>query len=303
MMTLRGPMLSAVLLTVVLFAATSAAHAQEATPAPSPVPTMSGQPTKMDRQYDGQLHGLVAPYAWAPTVTQRLQYTVPTLPQHGVPLVTQTTVQVGPSNYLSKVNFASMLAVQARQGEFSFFGDYIYANASTSGAFTTTISGPKGKIQIPISFNTNSRLAAGMWELDAGYSLGHGHNADVNLFAGVREFPISLTLDYNAVIGKRGIIAPSGSLSFRPLVNDAIFGLRGSAYFGGDHWNVPYYVDYGIGPDNQSWQGYTGAGYVFDHGQSLLLLYRTLNYNSFTPSSTVQHYVMSGPLLGYTMPF
>jgi hypothetical protein len=277
--------------------------AQEATPSPSPAPSMSGQPTRMDRQYDGRLHGLVAPYAWLPSVTTSLQYKVPTLTQKpGAPLTTQTSVQVGPANYLTKINLASMLAVQARQGEVSFFGDYIYINASTSSSLTTSISGPKGKIVIPVSFDTTSRLAAGMWEFDAGYSLGHGHNADINAFAGLREFPIDLTLNYNAVIGKRGIIAPSGSLNFRPIVTDAIFGLRGSAYFGDDHWNVPYYVDYGVGPDNQSWQGYTGAGYVFDHGQSLLLIYRTLNYNSFTPASNVQHYVMAGPLLGYTIP-
>jgi hypothetical protein len=279
--------------------------AQEApSPSPSPSPAISGQPTKMDRQYDGQLHGLVAPYAWLPSITTSLQYSVPTLMPRGKTIVTtQTSVQVGPSNYLTKVNIASMLAVQARQSDFSFFGDYIYVNASTSSSLTTSISGPKGKIVIPATFNTNARLAAGMWEFDAGYSLGHGHDADINAFAGIREFPISLTVDYNAVIGKKGVIAPSGSQSFRPIATDAIFGLRGSAYFGGDHWNVPYYVDYGVGPDNQSWQAYTGAGYVFDHGQSLLLLYRTLNYNSFTPSSNVQHYVMSGPLLGYTMPF
>jgi hypothetical protein len=256
----------------------------------------------MDRQYDGQLHGLVAPYAWLPTITQSLQYTVPTLPRKpGAVVTTQTTIQVGPSNYLTKVNLASMLALQGRQGDVSFFGDYIYVNVSTTSSLTTSISGPKGKITIPVSFNTGSRLAAGMWEFDVGYSLGHGHSADINAFAGLREFPVDLTLSYNAVIGKRGILAPSGSLTFRPIATDSIFGLRGSAYFGDDHWNVPYYVDYGVGPNNQSWQAYTGAGYVFGHGQALLLLYRSLNYNSFTPSSNLQHYVMSGPLLGYTI--
>lgn len=303
-MKLPSRLFSIALLPLAYCVVTGAAAAQEATPTASPTPATSGQSTRMDREYDGQLHGLVAPYAWLPTITQSLQYKVPTLtPRPGAVATTQTTVQVGPSNYLTKINIASMLAVQARQGDFSFFGDYIYVNVSTTSSLTTSISGPKGKIAIPVSFNTGSRLAAALWELDAGLSLGHGHNADVNAFAGIREFPIDLTLNYNAVIGKKGLIAPSGSFTFRPITTDAIFGLRGSAYFGGDHWNVPYYVDYGVGSDNQSWQGYTGAGYVFDHGQSLLLLYRTLNYNSFTSTSNVQRYTMSGPLLGYTIPF
>jgi hypothetical protein len=278
--------------------------AQEATPAPSPAPTASAS-TRMDGQYDGRLHGLVAPYAWLPTISNSLQYTIPTLPSKRGAAVgaTQSTVQIGPSQYASKINIASMLAVQARQGDFSLLADYIYVNASTTSSLATEISGRKGRIQIPVSFDTNARLATAIWEFDGGITLAHGHNADINAFAGVREFPSTLTLDYNAVIGKRGLLAPSGSFTFHPNVSDAIFGVRGSAFFADDHWTVPYYFDYGVGSDNQSWQGYTGAGYVFGHGQSLLLLYRALNYNSLTSTTNVQRFTLSGPLLGYTINF
>jgi hypothetical protein len=301
MMDLRTSTLAAALLPVALLATGSTAHAQEAAPTPSP-PASSAAQTKMDHEYDGRLHVLLAPYGWLPTVTQNLQYTLPTLPtlRHGVPITMQTSVSVGPSSYLSKVNGAAMFAADAREGDASFYGDYIYTNVSTSSSFTTTISGRRGKISIPATINTSSRLAASIWELNAGLSLAHGHAADVNAFAGIREFPIDLTLSYSAVIGKRGILAPSGSFSLRPIATDAIFGLRGKAFFGNDHWVVPYYFDYGIGANEQSWQGYTGAGYVFDHGQSLLLLYRSLDYNSFTASSPVQKMALNGPLLGYT---
>ncbi len=288
-------------LPIASLAAATLAQAQEATPTPSPTPATSGQLTRMDREYDGQLHVLFAPYGWLPTLTQNLQYTLPTLPvRGGGPITTQTTVSVGPTSYLSKINAAAMVAMEARQGIVDFYGDYIYTNATTSSSLTTTISGPKGKVTIPVSFNTNSRLAASIWEVNAGLSLGHSHDADVNAFAGIREFPINLTLGYNAIIGKRGIIAPSGTIALRPITADAIFGLRGKAFFGGDHWVVPYYFDYGVGANNQSWQAYTGAGYVFDHGQSILLLYRSLDYDSFTGTSPVQKLGFNGPLLGYT---
>jgi hypothetical protein len=275
---------------------TAPAGAQEASPAPSPIPA-SGQPTRMDRAYDGQLHVTLAPYAWLPTVTQNVQYTIPTLTN---PITTQTTLQVGPTSYLSKVNAAAMFSADARQGIVDFFGDYIYTNVSTSSSFTTTISGPLGKIKIPVTLNTSSRLSSSIWEVAAALSLWHDHNADVNAFAGWRDFPINLTLDYNAVIGKRGIIMPSGTIVEKPLADDAVFGLRGKAFLGDGNWYVPYYIDYGVGPNNQSWQGFAGAGYTFDHGQSLLLVYRSLNYDSFTAGSPIQKLSLSGPLLGYT---
>jgi hypothetical protein len=152
----------------------------------------------------------------------------------------------------------------------------------------------------PVTFTTNARLASSIWEIAAGFSLAHGHNADLNLFAGWRQFPLHLTLDYNAVIGKRGIISPSGTVDADPIVNDVIFGFRGKAFLGDNHWYVPYYVDAGAGAINQTWEAFTGAGYAFNHGQTILLAYRTLNYNAFPAGSPVQRVVMYGPLLGYT---
>jgi hypothetical protein len=111
---------------------------------------------------------------------------------------------------------------------------------------------------------------------------------------------VNLTLDYSAVVGKRGLIAPSGTVTTSDFTNDIIFGLRGKAFFGGDHFFVPYYGDLGTGNDNQTWQAYTGAGYAFDHGQTLLVAWRALNYNEFFPTSHVQKLSLGGPLLGYT---
>jgi hypothetical protein len=65
---------------------------------------------------------------------------------------------------------------------------------------------------------------------------------------------------------------------------------------------VPYYVDLGtsLTTSNQTWQAYSGVGYAFPHGQSLLALYRSLNYTSFPPTSHTQRLNLYGPLLGYT---
>lgn len=291
-------------------AATSFAQAQEApVPAESPVPAAPPAPntalTPMQRQYDGALHVTLAPYVWLPTVRQNVQYSIPTLSQQsmagfkagGVPI--QSSVQVGPSDYASNINAAAMFSFEVRKGALDLFGDYIYANVSTTASATTTVRGPLGHVKIPISLTTNARLAASIWEIAAGFSLAHGNNADVNLFGGWRQFPLNLTLDYNAVVGKKGIVQPAGTVVESPMANDVIFGLRGKAFFN-DHFYLTYYGDMGAGAINQTWEAFAGPGYMFDHGQTIVLAYRTLDYNAFPQNSPVQKLVMYGPLLGYT---
>ena len=283
--------------------ATAIARAQEtpASPEPTPAQAASSAPTLMDTQYDGHTHIMVAPYIWGPTVKGDFQYSIPTLARkRGEVGITQSSVQIGPSDYLPKINSALMLAFDARKGDVDLFGDIIYLNASTSAAFSGSISGPLGKVQVPISLNTNARLAVAIWEAAAGLTFAHGHNADLSGFVGVRDFPLTLSLDYNAVVGKRGIIQPSGTVMTSDSSNDVIFGLRGKAFFGDDHLFVPYYADFGFGAIDQTWEAYTGAGYAFNHGQTLLVAWRALNYNAFPPGFHVQKLTLGGPLLGYT---
>lgn len=286
-------------------AATAAAHAQE-TPAPAPevsapAPAVTERPTLMDMQYDGQTHITVAPYVWLPTVKGNFQFSVPTLPRRPGHTL-QGSVQVGPSDYLAKLNSAAMMALDVRKGGFDIFGDYIYTNATATASFDSVISGPRGRVHVPVSFATSARLAARIWEAAGGFTVARGHDADLSIFLGIREFPVNLTLGYNATIGKRGIIARSGTITASEQTNDVITGLRGKAFFGDGRLFVPYYIDIGTGASNgnQTWEGLTGAGYAFSHGQTLIFTYRTLNYFSFPPVDHVQKLTMSGPLIGYT---
>jgi hypothetical protein len=239
---------------------------------------------------------------WAPTVGGNFQYTIPNLPRRSGG-VAHASAQVGPRDYLAKLNSAAMFSFDARKGDFDFFGDYIYVNASVSASAASTLSGRFGRVQIPLSVSTNAHLRESIWEAAAGYTIARGHDADLSIFAGMREFPLNLTFDYSATIGRRRMFTRSGTILSADIAQDVIFGLRGKAFFGDSHVFVPYYVDLGSGIgrlSNQTWQGYSGAGYAFNHGQTLLLAYRTLTYEGFTPISHVQKLTMHGPLLGYT---
>jgi hypothetical protein len=288
------------------------AHAQESPASPSPAspvpavtpaPAVTPQPTFMDRQYDGSTHIMVAPYIWGPTVKANYQFSIPRLPRRGgtaqASTVAGSTVLVGPSDYLPKLNTAGMLAFDVRKGDVDVFGDGIYINASTTATIATLVQGPKGHIKIPVTIDAAAHLTTAIWELAAGLTIAHGHNADASGFIGVREFPIDLNADYNVTISKHNIVSPTGTIATSDSTNDVIFGIRGRAFFN-DHFYATYYGDFGTGSNNQTWQAYGGAGYAFPHGQTLVALWRTIDYNAFPPGANVQKFDLSGPLLGYT---
>ena len=116
------------------------AGAQE--PPASPAPAQAAQPTLLDREYDGQTHVMVAPYIWAPTIKGDFQFTVPTLPRrkgHGGGGLVQSSVQVGPSDYLSKLNSAAAGTFDIRKGNVDLYTDAIYVNASTTATISSII--------------------------------------------------------------------------------------------------------------------------------------------------------------------
>ncbi len=276
------------------------ADAQE-TPAPA-TPAPAASPTFMDREYDGRLHVLAAPYLWAPTVGGTFQYTIPNLPRRPGG-TSQTSAAVAPVTYLPKLNSALMFAFDARKGGIDLFGDYIYVNASLSASASATLTGRFGRLHVPVSLSTDAHLRQSIWEAAAGFTVARGHDADLSIFTGMREYPLNVTVDYTATIGRRRPFTKSGSVLAADIAQDVVFGLRGKAYFGDGHFYVPYYGDVGTGIGqlgNQTWQAYSGAGYTFNHGQSLLVVYRALSYSGFAPISHVQKLSMYGPLLGYT---
>ena len=106
--------LSLLISTLVAFAAAVAPVAAQEPPA-SPAPSETSAPTLMDREYDGHTSVLIAPYIWGASVKGNFQFSIPTLPRRP-PKIVQPSVQVGPSDYVPKLNSAGMLAFDLRKG-------------------------------------------------------------------------------------------------------------------------------------------------------------------------------------------
>jgi hypothetical protein len=270
---------------------------------PTSVPAQTPAPTLLDRQYDGQTHVMFAPYVWAPTIKGNFQFSIPKLPHTTTGTggnILAGTLQVGPSDYLPKLNTALMGAFDVRKGNVDLYVDAIYLNASTNATIVSTISGPLGHVHIPVTINSSARLATGIYEAALGFTVARSHYADLSTFLGYRDFPITLNVSWNATVGKRGLIAPSGTTTTSDRTEDAVWGLKGRAFLGDKGWYIPYYGDFGGGNNNSTWQAYTGLGYAYPHGQSFILLYRQLDYYGFPETAHTQRLDLGGPVLGYT---
>src|SRR4051794_31833314 len=66
----------------------------------------------------------LTPYAWLPTVSSIYSYNGP----RGTSVT--NTVNTGIGDYISKLNFATMIGGEARYDRFSIMTDLVYANAS-----------------------------------------------------------------------------------------------------------------------------------------------------------------------------
>jgi hypothetical protein len=284
---------------VAFCAAGAVARAQDAQPTPAPAQTQA--PTLLDRQYDGNWHVGFAPYIWAPSIHANFQFPIQRLkdPSSSGDVLSHA-IEIGPSDYLPKLNTALMGAFDVRKGNVDFYFDAIYLNASTTATIVSSISGPLGHVHIPITVNSSARLASGIYEAAVGFTVARSHYANLDTFLGYRDFPVTVNVDYNATVGKRGLIAPSGNVTTHDATSDAVFGLKGRVFLNDKGLYIPYYGDFGGGSNNQTWEAYSGLGYAFPHGQSFLLLYRQLDYYGFPDTAHVQRIDLGGPVFGYT---
>ena len=233
----------------------------------------------------------ITPYAWVPNINGQVTFQTPPLPQPSIPPgPVIVDVHVGPSSYLSNLNFVAMLAAYSSRGDFSIAADYMYVNLSTSKASVVTVIAPDGRVEVPVNASTSSRLRGSIFTLDGGASLTRNSVSPIEALAGLRYLSSTSSADWNFT-GPLDVLPKSGSVSKGLYVLDPIVGIRGKLGLGGS-WSLPYYADYGSGSNNTTDQEYVGVAYSQDWGD-IVLVNRWFNYH-FT-SDRIQ---MVGPALG-----
>jgi hypothetical protein len=250
--------------------------------------------------WDGNWHYDFALYGWFPGVKGTFNVDLPPsviIPPPGLNI--SHSANVTASNYLSSLQFAALLAGEARKGNVAMLADLIYVDASSLKSKIRHVSGPEGDVTLPVNADVNLGLRSTLFTLAGSYTIDRTRMGNFDLLAGGRIIDLKTSLDWN-FSGPNGILSQSGGTSHTENLYDGIIGLRGAVALGGDgKWYVPYYADIGAGNNsNWTWQAYAGVGYRFDWG-SLLVAFRNLSYYEGS-GKKIESLSLTGPLIAVT---
>ena len=284
------------MLSASLFTLTSMgiAAAQEPAPAPSVTPSTPSPATSPspDRWRFG-----ITPYIWVPTANGSFQFFHPSLPLGSV-TESVVGVRVGPNSYLSKLNSAVELLVDAEKSESFVFGDVIYINASNTGASVVDLGGPLGHIHLPINVDTSLRFTTTLATGGIGGYFLHTSGASAGAFVGLRYLNIDATTSWN-LTGPLGGFAPTGSAEEKRSDLYGIAGLRGRIQLG-HGWYIPFYGDYGGSGEITTWQAIGGIGHAYPTG-AVSLVWRQLSHIANSGTNTnLQSLHLGGPAFAWT---
>jgi hypothetical protein len=247
----------------------------------------------------------LTPYVWLPTISADLQANGP----RGGSV--STNVSAGFGDYISDINFATMLGGVARYDRFSIMTDLVYMNASLTSdvSHLSTVNLGSGPIGIPRStqVDTGTRLAATVWSLAGGYTLLQGEWGNVDVVAGLRMLSVGSTTNHTL---STDILAPdrtialsrTGSLEIGRSYFNAIGGVAGRINIPGSKFYLPFYFDAGGGGLPFTWQAYGAVAYSAASWVDVSAGYRYLNFQR-GGSEGVRNLSLSGAILAANFRF
>jgi hypothetical protein len=256
----------------------------------------------------------LTPYIWLPTINANINYPVSSLPNggsggpSGLAPDGSLNSEIGPNDYLSKLNFALMLNGEVRRGPWSATFDYIGIKATGLGSRVNSFK-PFDRPDIPVSNSVNtsttSTIRTTLWTLTAGYELIANDRMSLDGFAGARFGNLDTTVDWSlsaqiTLPNSNRVFARQGTASNSRNLSDGIVGVRGRYRFS-EQWSMPYYLDVGAGSSQFTWQAMLGASYTFGWGD-VIVAYRHLSMTS-DESKSVTNFELSGPMIGATFRF
>ena len=241
-----------------------------------------------------------APYVWLPTVHADLEYPLPPALGGGL----HTVLSSGPGDYISKLNFATMFAAEARYDRFSVLTDFVYVNGSVGNTDIRSVDFP-GLPPIPLSHSllthAGSRLTSTVWTLAGGYTVVQGDWGNFDMLVGFRYLGAHANTNYSLALtltgpsGGSATFGGAGTISGSRSVWNGIVGFRGRIRLPVEGLFIPYYFDIGGGGSRPTWQVASGVGYQTGWA-GVSVLYRYLSFEQ-TSSSVVRHLDMGGPMI------
>jgi hypothetical protein len=250
----------------------------------------------------------LTPYLWLPTIDGALNYGPP--PGGGG----SPNISVGPTDWLDLLNFGLLVSGSAKKGRYSVFSDLVYLSLESKDgrviSVDDAISMPGAPVQLPNSpsfnLNTKTELDGLVWMVAGGYTIEETSSSTMDLFGGVRYFGVDVSTRWNLTSDITppggGVILPAeGSIGQDTDLWDVIVGIRGEFDWTSEKWSTPYYLDFGTGSSNLTWQAMAGLSYSFGWGD-FILMYRHLEYDQGS-NRLMQDFSFGGPAFGARFSF
>jgi hypothetical protein len=246
----------------------------------------------------------LALYAWLPTLNGDFNYSLPT-GRGG-----NASVRADSNDYLSDLQFAAMIAGEARYDRFSVISDLMYVDIGSGTSRVDSVSAalvPDNRISSAITTNADTTVKATIWTLGAGYTVLRGDWGNLDVFGGFRLLALDAETNYtlNATVtdlrDNSVVLGRTGRLSGNESMWNGIAGVRGRILVGNSGVFVPYYLDIGTGDSNLTWQGFTGVGYQTGWA-GVIAGYRYLSFDQGS-SDLVNNLSMGGAFLAVNFTF
>jgi hypothetical protein len=247
----------------------------------------------------------VTPYVWAPTTSSDINFNGP---RGGT---VSTNISGGIGNYLSDINFATMVGAEARYDRFSVMTDFMYFNTSltTNVSHLSSVNLGPGPIYIPRSeqLGTGTRLAATIWSLFGGYTLLQGNLGNLDAVVGTRMLNVGATTNYLLSVDifgpNRTLALPrEGSVSIGKTDFDGVAGVTGRINIPNSRFFIPFYLDAGGGEVPFTGQVYVGVAYSIASWADVSAGYRYMTFQG-NNSTGVHNFSLSGAILGANFHF
>jgi hypothetical protein len=105
--------------------------------------------------------------------------------------------EIGPNDYLENLEFAVMVAGEARKGNWSVVTDLIYMDLGNQGTRVRHITGPDGRALADIGLSTEFNFSATVWTLAGAYTVARGPMGNLDVLAGFRYAGIETDLEWD----------------------------------------------------------------------------------------------------------
>lgn len=231
----------------------------------------------------------IAIYGWLPDISGKTRF-----PAGG----SGPDIEVDAGTIVSNLNFTLMGAIDLRKGKWGMFSDVLYMDLGDTSSDTRDFTLGSTPIPGDVTLDTRFDLKSWVWTLGATYALVDSGTNLTQLLLGARMLDMdqSLGFTFNGDIGSLPLPGRSGTAVVDATNWDAIVGIKGHVFLGGQQkWFLPYHADIGTGDSDLTWQAMTGIGYSFSWGETVLS-WRYLEYDM--DDIPIQEIDFSGPMLG-----